>query len=105
MKPPRLQARTLPVIYPAQNEIITHLRDEVVQGVALSNALMSYPETFPPLFQNMIKAGEAIAQGALGETVVEHQRDGDDAGNGSNADVQRRGQQVAAEATTESGVA
>ena len=52
---------------PAQNEIITHLRDEVLQGVALSNALMAYPETFPALFQNMIKAGEAI--GSLPETL------------------------------------
>ncbi|MFC1467228.1 type II secretion system F family protein [Verrucomicrobiota bacterium] len=52
---------------PAQNEIAKHLRDEVVQGVALSDALMAYPETFPPLFQNMIKAGEAI--GSLPETL------------------------------------
>lgn len=52
---------------PAQNVIITHLRDEVVQGVALSNALRAYPETFPALFQNMIKAGEAI--GSLPETL------------------------------------
>lgn len=52
---------------PAQNTIITHLRDEVIQGVALSAALSVYPETFPPLFQNMIKAGEAI--GSLPETL------------------------------------
>lgn len=52
---------------PDQNAIITHLRDEVVQGVAFSDALLAYPETFPPLYQNMVTAGESI--GALPETL------------------------------------
>ncbi len=53
---------------PALKEIITHLRDEVIQGVALSNAISAYPETFPSLYQNMIKAGETI--GSIPETLT-----------------------------------
>jgi type IV pilus assembly protein PilC len=52
---------------PDQNAIVRHLRDEVVQGVALSDALLAFPETFPPLYQNMITAGETI--GALPDTL------------------------------------
>jgi type II secretory pathway component PulF len=43
--------------------IIAGLRDEIVRGASLSDALGQYPETFPTLYASMIKAGEA--SGAL----------------------------------------
>ncbi|NLG36351.1 MAG: type II secretion system F family protein [Lentisphaerae bacterium] len=46
----------------AQDVIVTDLRDEVVSGTSLSGALARWPGTFPPLFVNMVKAGEASGQ-------------------------------------------
>lgn len=51
----------------AQDAIIAALRNEIVQGTALSDALKMFPETFTPLYINMVKAGEA--GGALSETL------------------------------------
>lgn len=48
-------------------QIIRRLRDEVVQGSALSDALRIYPETFPQLYVSMVRAGEA--SGALAEAL------------------------------------
>jgi len=48
-------------------QVIRRLRDEVVQGSALSDALRIYPETFPQLYISMVRAGEA--SGALGEAL------------------------------------
>lgn len=50
-----------------ENPLIARLRDEIVQGVSLSDTLAKFPETFPPLFVSMIKAGEA--SGALSEVL------------------------------------
>ncbi len=47
--------------------VIRRLRDEVVQGSALSDALRIYPETFPQLYLSMVRAGEA--SGALAEAL------------------------------------
>jgi type II secretory pathway component PulF len=47
--------------------MIRRLRDEVVQGSALSDALRIYPETFPQLYISMVRAGEA--SGALAESL------------------------------------
>ena len=47
--------------------IIRRLRDEVVQGSALSDALRIYPDTFPQLYISMVRAGEA--SGALAEAL------------------------------------
>lgn len=44
---------------PVYKTIITRLRDEVVQGSSLSDALKIYPETFPDLYISMVRAGEA----------------------------------------------
>jgi type II secretory pathway component PulF len=49
-------------------EIITRLRDEVVQGSSLSDALRIYPDTFPQLYVSMVRAGEA--SGALSEALA-----------------------------------
>ncbi len=43
----------------ATGQIIATLRDEIVQGTSLSDALELYPETFPPLYVNLVRAGEA----------------------------------------------
>lgn len=53
---------------PAQKTIITELRDRIVQGASLSEALEGFPETFPPLFVNLVRAGEASGQ--LSEVLI-----------------------------------
>lgn len=49
------------------DEIIGQMRDDIVQGSSLSNALAKHPRTFTPLYVNMIRAGEA--SGMLGEVL------------------------------------
>ncbi len=51
----------------AASTIIKRLRDEVVQGSSLSDALRIYPDTFPKLYVSMVRAGEA--SGALVEAL------------------------------------
>ena len=51
----------------ANATIIPRLRDEVVQGSSLSDALRIYPDSFPQLYVSMVRAGEA--SGALGEAL------------------------------------
>ncbi len=51
----------------AQAQIVQRLRDEVVQGSALSDALKIYPDTFPQLYISMVRAGEA--SGVLAESL------------------------------------
>ena len=46
----------------SQDVIVAGLRDEIVQGSSLSTALARWPESFPPLFVSMVKAGEASGQ-------------------------------------------
>jgi type II secretory pathway component PulF len=48
-------------------QVVRRLRDEVIQGSALSDALRIYPETFPQLYISMVRAGEA--SGALAEAL------------------------------------
>ena len=38
--------------------IVVKLRDEIIQGSSLSNALELFPETFSTLYRNLVKAGE-----------------------------------------------
>lgn len=55
------------------DKIIAALRDDIVQGISLSDAMAKNPETFSKLYVSMIKAGEA--SGALAEVLtrlVEH---------------------------------
>ncbi len=42
--------------------VITALRDQIVQGRSLSDALSEHPETFPPLYISMVRAGEAAGR-------------------------------------------
>lgn len=43
----------------AVGKIVVTLRDEIVQGTSLSDALGLYPETFSSLYVNLVRAGEA----------------------------------------------
>ncbi|HNX53231.1 MAG TPA: type II secretion system F family protein [Pontiellaceae bacterium] len=51
-----------------QSQIVKRLRDEVVQGSSLSDALRIYPDTFQPLYISMVRAGEA--SGALADSLA-----------------------------------
>jgi type IV pilus assembly protein PilC len=51
----------------AQSKIVHRLRDEVVQGNSLSDSLAIYPDTFPPLYISMVRAGEA--SGAVADSL------------------------------------
>ena len=51
----------------AQKFVAQDLCDRIVRGETFSDACASHPKTFPPLFANMIKAGEA--SGALVEVL------------------------------------
>lgn len=56
-----------------QSKIASDLRDRIVRGEQLSDAVTAHPATFPPLYGNMIRAGEA--SGAMIEVLrrlVEH---------------------------------
>ena len=57
----------------AQSKIAGDLRDRILNGEPLSEAVKAHPKTFPPLYSNMIRAGEA--SGAMTEVLrrlVEH---------------------------------
>lgn len=57
----------------AQKKVASDLRDRIVRGEQLSDAVTAHPATFPPLYGNMIRAGEA--SGAMIEVLrrlVEH---------------------------------
>ncbi len=57
----------------AQSKIASDLRDRIMRGEQLSDAVTAHPATFPPLYGNMIRAGEA--SGAMIEVLrrlVEH---------------------------------
>lgn len=43
----------------SQHRIASDLRDRIVRGEPLSEAVDAHPESFPPLYGNMIRAGEA----------------------------------------------
>lgn len=57
----------------AQRIVCRDLRDRIVNGESFSDAVVHHPRTFPPLFGNMIRAGES--SGAMIEVLrrlVEH---------------------------------
>ncbi|MGD9874534.1 MAG: type II secretion system F family protein [Kiritimatiellia bacterium] len=51
-----------------QTTIIASLRDEIIQGSSLSDALRKWPKTFSPLYVSMVRAGEA--SGLLAESLT-----------------------------------
>ncbi|HMP76286.1 MAG TPA: type II secretion system F family protein [Kiritimatiellia bacterium] len=42
-----------------QDQIVVALRDEIIRGTSLSDALALWPETFSSLYVNMVRTGEA----------------------------------------------
>jgi type II secretory pathway component PulF len=46
----------------AQDQLVADLRDEIIQGTSLSEALSKRPESFPSLYVSMVRAGEASGQ-------------------------------------------
>lgn len=50
-----------------QDEIVVALRDEIIRGASLSDALAQWPETFSSLYVNMVRTGEA--SGKLAEAL------------------------------------
>ena len=50
------------------DEIVRGLRDEIVRGSSLSDAMARYPKTFSQLYSSMIRAGEA--SGTLPEVLL-----------------------------------
>ncbi|MDD2236763.1 MAG: type II secretion system F family protein, partial [Kiritimatiellae bacterium] len=52
-----------------QDEIVKALRDDILQGAGLSDALGKWPETFPALYVSLVRAGEA--SGTLSESLVQ----------------------------------
>ena len=47
---------------PSQDQIVTALRDEIVQGTSMSDALAKWTGTFSTLYISMVRAGEASGQ-------------------------------------------
>jgi type IV pilus assembly protein PilC len=45
-----------------QDRIVMQLRDDVVQGSSLSDALAKWPDTFPELYVSLVRAGEVSGQ-------------------------------------------
>lgn len=52
----------------AGDEIIRELRDDIVRGKSLSDAMARFPDSFTPLYISMIRVGEAT--GALSEVMT-----------------------------------
>ncbi|HRZ10851.1 MAG TPA: type II secretion system F family protein [Kiritimatiellia bacterium] len=46
----------------AQDRLVEELRDEIIQGTSLSEALSRRSDSFPPLYVSMVRAGEASGQ-------------------------------------------
>jgi len=57
----------------AAGRIAADLRDRIVRGESFSDAIAAHPSSFPPLYANMIRAGEASgAQADVLRRLVEH---------------------------------
>ena len=57
----------------ASSRVAADLRDRIIRGESLSDAVRAHPDSFPPLYGNMIHAGEA--GGAIAEILqrlIEH---------------------------------
>ncbi len=55
-----------------QDVVVVALRDDIIQGASLSEALSKWPGTFPTLYISMVRAGEAA--GAITQTLQGLQR-------------------------------
>lgn len=58
---------------PAYDAIIKTLRDEIVRGTSLSQAMAQFPDSFPTLYISLIRAGEAAGNLAeIMQRIVKH---------------------------------
>ena len=59
-----------------QDRMVVEIRDEIIKGSSLSEALSRYPDTFSNLFVSMVRAGEAsgAVNDALGRLVKHYER-------------------------------
>jgi type II secretory pathway component PulF len=53
---------------PRLKALLAQLREDIVQGASLSDALAKHPKTFSPFYVNLVRAGEA--SGALDEVML-----------------------------------
>lgn len=53
-----LQALSKQVENPVLEKTFSQIRDKVTQGTSLANALKDFPKVFPPIYINMVSAGE-----------------------------------------------
>lgn len=60
----------------AADVIVVSLRDQIIKGASLSEALAGYPDTFSNLFVSMVRAGEASGSvpEALARLGIHHER-------------------------------
>ena len=57
----------------AYDLIIKTLRDDIIRGVSLSQAMAQFPESFPSLYTSLIRAGEAAGnQAEVMQRIVRH---------------------------------
>ncbi len=45
--------------HPALKKVIAQVKDDIVEGTSFANALAQHPKAFPPIYINMVRAGEA----------------------------------------------
>ncbi|MEW5737079.1 MAG: type II secretion system inner membrane protein GspF [Thermodesulfobacteriota bacterium] len=45
--------------HPKLQRVMAHVKDAIVEGNSLADALAMHPKVFPPLYLNMVRAGEA----------------------------------------------
>lgn len=59
-----------------QDEIVLSLRDEIIRGTSLSDALLQWPESFSSLYVNMVRTGEASGKlaDALERVAIHYER-------------------------------
>ncbi|MFZ0611539.1 MAG: type II secretion system inner membrane protein GspF [Desulfobacterales bacterium] len=43
----------------AFNKVMAHIKDSIVEGNSFAGAISLYPDTFSPLYKNMVRAGES----------------------------------------------
>lgn len=57
----------------AYDSIVKTLRDEIMRGTSLSQAMAQFPESFPTLYISLIRAGEAAGnQAEMMQRIVKH---------------------------------
>jgi len=56
---PSLSALVTQIRHPLLKKTLARIKDEVNEGMSLTQSMSHYPEVFPPFYINMVQAGEA----------------------------------------------